>query len=299
MSVKELHTVSSLQKYRAALPSHATVGLVPTMGNLHAGHTSLVAASVAANSHTIVSIFVNPAQFGPNEDLSSYPRSLAADLAICQELAVTAVFIPSTTEAYSQDDCTVVRTTVGDPNQNPRSESAARPSMFAGVATIVTKLVIATRPHRLYMGQKDVQQLAVVRSLLRDLWLPSELVVLPIVREHDGLAMSSRNNYLSKSERACGPVLYEALTLMKKSFDNGQRNTSRLRSIVLSHVAEKVASWSGEVSFEMGYVSVCERWTMREVHGDVQDDTPTVMCVAAKLGRTRLIDNMLLTKSAP
>ena len=203
--MRVVRTVGELRKARAALPGK--VGLVPTMGALHDGHVSLVNAARAGSDSVVASIFVNPTQFGPNEDFTRYPRNEAADLATFESLGVDLVFVPGVDEMYLPGDSTFVD--VG--RLGEVIEGAERPGHFRGVATVVTKLFAMVQPDRAYFGQKDGQQAVVVRRLTRDLALPVEIVVCPTVREPDGLALSSRNRYLSAAERAQAPALYGAL----------------------------------------------------------------------------------------
>ena len=266
-----------------------TIGFVPTMGNLHAGHTSLIERSAQQASFTIVSIYVNPSQFAPNEDLASYPRTLEDDLRECKNAGAHCIFIPSTEEVYPEDYCTWVETDVGRAQCNARSEGASRPTFFRGVATMVSKLMFLMQPHKVFFGQKDAQQVAVVKRLISDLWIDCELVVCETVREPNGLAMSSRNGYLTDKERHRGSVLWQALQAGKEVFAAGVP-AEHIRETIRNTIEEH---WGTGVK-DVLYVSVCHRYTMKEIHDEVPPSGPVLACVAAMVGKARLIDNIVL-----
>ncbi|GAC1617759.1 MAG: pantoate--beta-alanine ligase [Candidatus Dormibacteraceae bacterium] len=253
----------------------ASVGLVPTMGALHAGHLSLVGASAAENSRTVVSIFVNPLQFGPGEDFARYPRNLGADLAAIEGLGVDAVFAPSLAEMYPAGATTRVRVSGID----EVLEGASRPGHFEGVATVVSKLFWAVRPNRAYFGLKDAQQVAVLSRLAADLGTGIEIRPCPIVREGDGLALSSRNAYLSEAERAAALVLYRSLRRADAAWRDGERDPDRLREEMRSELtAEPLA--------QIDYAETVDPGDFR---------SPGRLAVlAVRVGATRLIDNHLL-----
>jgi len=272
--MKTVRTVAELREARALLPGH--VGFVPTMGALHEGHASLVSAARAANRGVVVSVFVNPTQFGPHEDFSRYPRSEAADLALLESLGVDLAFLPSVDEMYPSGATTLVD--VGPLGEVLEGE--ARPGHFRGVATIVTKLFDIVQPDRAYFGQKDGQQSVVVKRLVRDLGLPVEVVVCPTVREPDGLALSSRNRYLTRKERAQAPVLYRALQAASAAAKEGERSADTLRSVMLNALAPATLG-------KPDYVSIADADTLEELS---VLDRPALASLAVRFPSARLID---------
>lgn len=275
--MKVLKTIADVRAERAGL---GELGLVPTMGFLHAGHLSLVERARAENAAVAATIFVNPTQFGPNEDLARYPRDLPRDLTLLEAAGCDLVFTPEPAEIYPPGFATTVA--VGGVTEGLEGE--IRPGHFAGVATVVAKLFNILQPTRAYFGQKDAQQSVVIRKMVRDLNLPVEVVVAPTVREPDGLAMSSRNSYLTPDQRARAPALHQALTAAKAAYDAGERDAESLREIMRRSL--------GKVrDIDVDYVSVADAETLREL-GRV--DGPALASLAARLGTTRLIDNLLL-----
>lgn len=258
-----------------------TVGFVPTMGYLHEGHLSLVRASRAQDDVTVVSIFVNPTQFGPHEDFARYPRDEARDLALLEQEGVQAVYLPSVEAMYPPGYQTYV--TVEELTR--RLEGERRPGHFRGVTTVVTKLFNAIRPHRAYFGKKDAQQLRVIRRMVRDLDFDIEIVACETVREADGLAMSSRNVYLSPEERAIAPLLARSLQEAAERFRAGERDANVLRSAVLDLL-------SREPRIEVEYVSLADDESLEEITGRVE--RAALLSLAARIGSTRLIDNVEL-----
>lgn len=276
-----LQTVADLRAAcdRARAGGHS-VGLVPTMGFLHAGHRSLMRAARAGCDFVVVTIFVNPLQFGPGEDLDRYPRDLAGDLAQCEEEQVDCVFAPAAREMYPSAPLTTVhvaRLTEG-------MCGAARPTHFDGVTTIVAKLFAIVGPCTAYFGRKDAQQLAVVRRMAEDLNLPVTVVGCPLVREADGLALSSRNAYLDPEERAAAPVLFAALRAAGDAVVAGERDAQRLRAIVRETVAK-------EPSVALEYVDVRDAQGLEPV-ATIDGDRELLVALAARIGATRLIDNI-------
>ena len=256
------------------------VGLVPTMGALHAGHMSLVERAKRETDATVVSIFVNPTQFGPSEDFSKYPRREAADLAMLDRAGVDAVFVPSVEEMYPPGDTMRVDPgAIGAP-----LEGAARPGHFVGVATVVSKLFEIARPDVAYFGQKDFQQLRVLQTLARERYPAVRVVGCPIVREPDGLALSSRNAYLSPDERRSALALSRGLAAAQEAWSHGTRDPMRLGSHVRAVVEREPA-----VALE--YVSVADPTTLAELRLPANR---AVISLAARVGKTRLIDNALL-----
>jgi pantoate--beta-alanine ligase len=278
----EMRVLASVDDVRHARSvfSHATVGLVPTMGFLHEGHLSLVREARAKNDYVFVSIFVNPTQFGPNEDLSTYPRDMERDLALLRTEGVDYVFAPSPEEMYPDGFGTSVD--VGDVALP--LEGQARPGHFKGVATVVLKLFNVVQPTRAYFGRKDAQQLVVIRRMVRDLDVPVEIVAMPTVREPDGLAMSSRNAYLDPEQREAALVLHQALELAREMWTRGTRDTYQYEK----RLAEVIED---EPLARLEYVAVVDPETLRDLE---RIQGRALVLVAARLGKTRLIDNVML-----
>jgi pantoate--beta-alanine ligase len=276
-----MKTVSTLSDLRAArLSLYGTVGLVPTMGYLHEGHLSLVRRAREECDNVVVSIFVNPTQFAPNEDLAKYPRDLPRDLSLIEPLGVDLVWNPTPEVMYP----TGYQTWVEVETLTRPLEGAIRTSHFKGVTTVVAKLFNGVQPHKAYFGQKDAQQAAVIRQMVRDLNFPLELVVCSIVREADGLAMSSRNKYLEGADRTAATILFRALSAAKSAYDGGERNAEKLRAVM----KETLAS---EPRAQAQYVSCADYDTLEEL------DTVTgkiLLSMAVLFGKTRLIDNFVL-----
>jgi pantoate--beta-alanine ligase len=252
-----------------------SVGFVPTMGALHAGHTSLMAASSKDNDVSVASIFVNPTQFAPNEDFDAYPRTWETDTAMAAEHGVQAIYAPTASGMYAEDYSTFV--TVEGVSEGLCS--LTRPHFFRGVATVCTKLFNAVLPHRAYFGQKDAQQCAVIKRLVRDLDLQIEIVEMPIVREADGLAMSSRNAYLSEEERIRALCLSRALFEAEEKLRQGERNSVIVEEEIRSHLSDVA----------IDYVAVVDAASMQPVAAVTG---PVTVAVAAFVGKTRLIDNI-------
>jgi pantoate--beta-alanine ligase len=264
----------------AARAAGASVGFQPTMGALHAGHLANFAIAGRENDVVAGSIFVNPLQFGPAEDLATYPRSLDADLAACEAAGVDLVFTPDEREMWPQDP--VVRLCVGA--LADRLEGALRPDHLDGVATVVAKLLHLVGPARAYFGQKDAQQLAVVRRMVADLAFPHQVVACPTVREHDGLAMSSRNAYLSPEERRTAPVLYRALLAGRSAWRDGAREPAAIEKAAREPLDQAPG-------VEVQYVALVDRDTFEPPPAAAAGQ---VLAAAVHLGPTRLIDNVLL-----
>ena len=257
-----------------------SVALTPTMGFLHEGHLSLVRAAKAGCEAVVASIFVNPTQFGPNEDFSKYPRTFEADCKLLESEGVDVLFAPDAKEMYRPGSATFVEVA----GLSDRLDGASRPGHFRGVATVVAKLFLAAEPDRAYFGQKDAAQVAVLRRMVADLGLPVELVVCPIVREADGLAMSSRNRYLSQEERRQALVLSRALHAVQRRAQSGERETS-----LLAEAARQV--FATEPAVRVDYIAAVDWRTLLPV----EEAAPgTLFAVAAWIGQTRLIDNVLL-----
>lgn len=265
---------------RAARAAGRTVGFVPTMGALHAGHASLLRRARGECGFVAASIFVNPAQFGPGEDLERYPRPLERDLALCAECGADAVFVPTVGEMYPKDFALMV-----DPGPLAGVfEGMSRPGHFRGVATVVAKLFNIVEPDRAYFGQKDAQQVAVIRHMVRDLDFGVELVVCPTVREPDGLAMSSRNAYLQPKERRAALCLSRALAAARRMVADGETRAMK----VVERMAEIVVA---EELAELDYAALVDPATFEDF---VRLERPALAILAARIGTTRLIDNELL-----
>ena len=276
-----MDVLSSLADLRTArLSFNGTVGLVPTMGYLHEGHLSLVSRAKAENQHVIVTIFVNPTQFGANEDLSKYPRDLERDLSLLRPLGVDVVWTPTAEVMYPPGYQTWVEV---EALTSPL-EGAMRPGHFRGVTTVVAKLFNATQPTKAYFGQKDAQQAAVIRRMAVDLNFPLEVIICPTTREADGLAMSSRNKYLNEAERKAATVLFRALSAAKALYEGGERSGEMLRR----KMKEVIES---EPRAQMQYLSCADYDSLEEL--DVVNGK-ALLSMAVYFGKTRLIDNFVL-----
>lgn len=273
-----IKTIAEMKAARQALSG--TVGFVPTMGYLHDGHLTLVRRARAENSTVVVSIYVNPTQFGPKEDFAAYPRDFDRDLELLVKEQTDIVFAPSDAEMYPQDFSTWVNVE----RITERLEGAARPGHFRGVATVVAKLFNIVQPTKAYFGQKDAQQVVVIKRMVADLNMNLEVVVVPTVRESDGLAMSSRNIYLSPKERQAATVLFRALCLAKQLCQEGQRDANKIRREMISLIEKEPLA-------QIDYVSIADPETLEELN---LIDRPALASLAVKIGRTRLIDNTLL-----
>jgi pantoate--beta-alanine ligase len=276
-----MNVVTSLEELHAVcerLPK--PVGLVPTMGYLHQGHLSLVQAARAECNSVVVSIYVNPTQFGPKEDFAAYPRDLERDLGLLQSLQVDVVWTPTNEVLYPPGFQTWV--TVEEVSQP--LEGSYRQGHFRGVATVVAKLFTGVQPQKAYFGQKDAQQVAVIRQMTRDLNFPIEIVVCPIAREADGLALSSRNTYLNPSERQAATVLSRALQAARQDYAAGERSAERLRQRMLSVLSQEPLA-------RVQYVSCAHPDTLQELEGNAER---VLLSMAVYVGKTHLIDNILL-----
>lgn len=253
------------------------VGLVPTMGYLHEGHKSLIVKAVSENDRVVVSDFVNPTQFGVNEDLASYPRDIERDAAICEEAGADLIFHPEPEEMYFADSCTFV-------NMDKLTKGLCgktRPTHFRGVCTVVSKLFHIVTPDRAYFGQKDAQQLAVIRRMVRDLNFDIEIVGCPIVREKDGLAMSSRNTYLSGEERKAALILHKSLLLGKQMMEQGERNAAKVKAAIIQNMETEPLA-------KVDYVEIVNPDSLENI--DIIKGK-ALIATAVYIGKTRLIDN--------
>ena len=259
-----------------------TVGLVPTMGYLHEGHQSLIARSVAENDRTVVSDFVNPIQFGPTEDLATYPRDIERDAALCESTGANLIFHPEADEMYAPDFCTYV-----DMDHLTKGLCGkTRPIHFRGVCTVVSKLFHIVQPDRSYFGQKDAQQLAVIRRMVRDLNMPLTIVGCPIIREEDGLAKSSRNTYLSAEERKAALCLSRGLNKGKAAVEAGETDAEKVKAIITAEIEAEPLS-------RIDYVEIVD-WNNLEPVSSTEGSI--LAAVAVYIGKTRLIDNFIIER---
>ncbi len=276
--MRVIKTVAEMRRARAKLKG--SVGLVPTMGALHAGHMALVARAKRDTYNAVVSIFVNPTQFGPDEDFARYPRPIEKDLKLCRKAGVAIAFTPTTEEMYPHGESMRV-----DPGDIGRVlEGKSRPGHFLGVSTVVTKLFGIVRPDVAYFGEKDAQQVRVIRRINQDLALGVKVVAVPTVREPDGLALSSRNVYLRTQDRVVAPVLFRSLQAARGAWQRGERRGSALRQVALAVLAEVPDA-------RVDYVSVADPETLAEI--DIAKG-PALVSMAVRIGRVRLIDNTTL-----
>jgi pantoate--beta-alanine ligase len=271
-------TIPEIRALRQKLSG--TVGFVPTMGYLHEGHLALVKQARIGNSAVIVSIYVNPTQFGPRDDFGAYPRDLNRDLELLREGGVDIVFVPSDDQMYSPE----FSTWVDVEGVSERLEGASRPRHFRGVATVVAKLFNIVQPTRAYFGQKDAQQVMVIKRMVADLNMLIEIVVVPTVRESDGLAMSSRNIYLSFEERKAATILFKTLTLARQLKLDGEKDAGKIRRQMTSLIQKEPLA-------QIDYVSIADAETLEELN---LIDGPGLASLAVRIGKTRLIDNMPL-----
>lgn len=261
-----------------------TIGFVPTMGALHEGHLSLIHEARAMCDIVVVSVFVNPTQFGPSEDFAAYPRDLTRDSALLAEYNVDYVFAPTVEEIYPAGFSTYVSVE----GLSEGLEGAARPGHFRGVTTVVAILLNTIKPDFVFFGQKDAQQAAVIKQMVRDLGFAAEMVVVPIVREESGLAMSSRNNYLSSAERKAAAVLNRSLSQAREAYNGGEHHAARLIELVRATIEQEPLA-------RIDYISANDADTLEKL--DKIDERPALLSLAVHIGKTRLIDNVVLGKT--
>lgn len=276
--MKVIEKINDMRRLRQQLAE--PVGLVPTMGDLHEGHLALVRQARAENPSVVVSIFVNPAQFGLQEDYEKYPRDHVLDLSILEKEKTNIVFMPSVTEIYPPQ----FNSWLEVDKVTERLEGASRPGHFRGVTTVVVKLFNIVRPARAYFGQKDAQQAIVIKKMVADLDMNLEIVTVPTVREPDGLAMSSRNTYLNSEQRQAALVLYQALTLAQELWSQGEKEAERIRQ-------EMVVLIKKQPLADIDYVSIANNQTLDELD---TVKSPALVSLAVRIGKTRLIDNVVL-----
>lgn len=279
--MRVVSTIDEVRRWvRAERQQGAIIGLVPTMGYLHEGHLSLVRRAREQCDRVVMSIFVNPLQFGPQEDFDRYPRDLERDVRLAWEAGVDLIFHPSVEEMYPHPTLTHV-------SVDKLSETlcgVSRPGHFRGVATVVSKLFHIVQPDRAYFGQKDIQQLRVIEQMVADLNFPLVVVGCPIVREEDGLAKSSRNVYLSPAQRQQAPVIYASLCRAEEAFAAGERDGEKLLSLVREGIGQAPDA-------EIDYVQLVDRYTLADVQ---RVEGPAILAAAVRFGSTRLIDNIIL-----
>jgi pantoate--beta-alanine ligase len=276
--MKTIETINDMWSARKKLPE--PVGLVPTMGYLHEGHISLVKRAREECASVVVSIFVNPTQFSPEEDLVSYPRDIDKDLKMLEAAGANLVWMPTPEVMYPEG----FQTWVDVEEVTKPLEGAMRPGHFRGVTTVVTKLFNGVLPQKAYFGQKDAQQVAVIKQMTRDLNFPIEIVICPTIREKDGLAMSSRNSYLNAEERETATVLYRALTAAEKAYNNSERGGDTLRKMMEDMI-------NSEPLVKSQYISCADRIMLEELD-EIEDGA--LLSIAVFIGKTRLIDNFVL-----
>lgn len=276
--MKVIEKIDDMKRVRRELAE--PVGFVPTMGYFHEGHLALVRRARAENPSVVVSIFVNPTQFGPQEDFTSYPRDTEHDLALLEKENTDIVFMPSVNEMYPPQFNSWVEVS----QITERLEGASRPGHFRGVTTVVAKLFNIIQPTRAYFGQKDAQQAIVIKKMVADLNMNLEIVTLPTVREPDGLAMSSRNTYLNPQERQAAKVLYQALSLAQQLWSQGETDAQHLRQEMLALIQKQPLA-------TIDYVSIADAETLDELD---RVKSPALVSLAVRIGSTRLIDNIML-----
>jgi len=282
VSIEVVHTIADTRPaVAAARAAGQTIGLVPTMGALHEGHASLIRVAKHRCPFVVVSIFVNPAQFGPQEDLSRYPRTLSEDLALCEREGATLIFAPEPSEIYPEG----FRTYVEVHELQDVLEGASRPGHFRGVATVVLKLFNILQPDRAYFGQKDAQQARIIRQMVRDLDVPVRVIVAPTVREPDGLALSSRNRYLEPVQRQEAVALSQALAAVQRRVAAGERDAVALRRVLADRIAAAPAA-------VLDYAEIVDADNLRPIE---RLERPALAVLAVRFGATRLIDNLPLS----
>ncbi|GMQ60400.1 pantoate--beta-alanine ligase [Vallitalea sediminicola] len=277
--MKILNDINELRKHLEIYRTEGkTIGLVPTMGYLHEGHISLVEKSVTDNDITVLSIYVNPTQFGPNEDLDKYPRDIENDKKLAKEAGVDVIFIPTNSVMYQDNHTTYIN--VNKLTNNLCGKS--RPTHFRGVTTIVTKLFNIVQPNRAYFGQKDAQQAIVIKKMVKDLNIFIDIIICPIIRENDGLALSSRNTYLSIKDRKQATILYQSIQESEECIKSGEHSATIIKDIIRKMIEEKPSA-------TIDYISIVNEDTLEDIDyikGNI------LIALAVKFGRTRLIDNL-------
>ena len=281
--MKTISTIQEFRKWRKGITG--SIGFVPTMGALHAGHMSLVEESIATCQNTIVSIYLNPAQFAPSEDLNRYPKTIDTDIKKLSYFQVDCVFLPNDSEMYPKEFSTQIQENI----LSRVLEGNSRPGFFTGVTTIVAKLFNIIEPTHVFFGEKDAQQLRIVEKIISDLNYPIEVISCPIIREKNGLAMSSRNEYLNNAERIIAAIIQQALQEGKNLIISGERNSKIIRDKIIHTI-------SSEKLLRIDYVSVADSKTLIEISDKIEGDI--LVSVAVYLGEIRLIDNFSYSESS-
>ncbi len=278
-----LKTSSEFLQWRALVSPLESIGLVPTMGALHEGHLSLIRQSIKDCDISCVSVFINPLQFGVNEDLESYPQDIVGDLKKLKAIGVDVVFIPHANDIYDDDDSLLIV----ENNLSRKLEGKSRPTFFSGVLTIVSKLLNLVRPDFAYFGMKDAQQLIIIQKMVKEMKYPVQIIPCKTIREHNGLAMSSRNEYLNKEQRENAKIIYLSLFHARELINNGETNPS----IIKAAIKDMVLS---ETTLTLDYISIAERETLVEITADVKTNNKTLILIAVFLNGVRLIDNIYI-----
>ena len=279
-----LKTSSEFLRWRASISQKKSIGFVPTMGALHEGHLSLIRQSIRGSDISCVSIFVNPLQFGVDEDLESYPQDINGDIEKLNSIGVEVVFIPNTKDIYGDNDSLLII----ENNLSKKLEGKSRPAFFSGVLTIVSKLFNLVRPDFAYFGKKDAQQLIIIKKLVQDMKYPIKIVSCETVREYNGLAMSSRNEYLNKESRESAKIIYLSLLHAKKVISNGEINSS----IIKKSMKDMILS---ENSFSIDYISIADSNSLVEINDKIQTRGEILISLAIFLNGVRLIDNIQIS----
>mgnify|MGYP001463049922 CR=1 FL=1 len=280
-----MNTINTIQNFRAWRKGiSGSLGFVPTMGSLHDGHLSLVAEANKLCTHTVVSIYLNPAQFAPDEDLATYPKNLQHDLKALSQFQIDAIFLPTDSEMYPRGYSTYMQET----KLSTVLEGRSRPLFFQGVATVVAKFFNIVRPTHAFFGEKDAQQLLIVKKMVKDMAYPIDIISCPIIRHNNGLAMSSRNSYLSESEQKAASIIYRSLQEGKNLIISGERNAQTIRDKITRTIMQ-------ENLLRIDYVSITDAETLVEISGNISNNI--LVSTALFLGKTRLIDNFSYSAS--
>jgi len=281
--MKTINTIQNFRAWRKGISG--SLGFVPTMGSLHEGHLSLVVEANKICTHTVVSIYLNPAQFAPDEDLATYPKKLQHDLDVLSQLQIDAIFLPTDSEMYPRGYSTYMQET----KLSTVLEGKSRPLFFQGVATVVAKFFNIVKPTHAFFGEKDAQQLLIVKKMVKDMAYPIDIISCPIIRHNNGLAMSSRNSYLSESDQKAASIIYRSLQDGKNLVISGERNAQTIRDKIIQTIMQ-------ENLLHIDYVSITDAETLVEISGNISNNI--LVSTAVFLGKTRLIDNFSYSVSS-
>ncbi len=281
--MKTINTIQNFRAWRKGISG--SLGFVPTMGSLHEGHLSLVVEAKKICTHTVVSIYLNPAQFAPDEDLATYPEKLQHDLDVLSKLQIDAIFLPTDSEMYPRGYSTYMQET----KLSTVLEGKSRPLFFQGVATVVAKFFNIVKPTHAFFGEKDAQQLLIVKKMVKDMAYPIDIISCPIIRHNNGLAMSSRNSYLSESDQKAASIIYQSLQDGKNLVISGERNAQTIRDKIIQTIMQ-------ENLLHIDYVSITDAETLVEISGNISNNI--LVSTAVFLGKTRLIDNFSYSVSS-